>query len=78
LGFVTNLVHLIKFADYIQSDIRKFVFKKRKEYWQELLNCGILQIKKDRNSEKYNLAPIAIKGRKNTKYNIEIEASDSM
>lgn len=38
----TNLIDLIKFADNIQSNIRKFIFQEREENWKQLLNCCIL------------------------------------
>lgn len=39
----TNLIHLVELANYIQSNIRKFILQKREKYWQKLLDCGILQ-----------------------------------
>jgi hypothetical protein len=33
---------LIKFADYVKSNIRKFILQQREENWKKLLNGSIL------------------------------------
>ena len=33
---------MIKFADYVKSNIRKFILQQREENWKKLLNGSIL------------------------------------
>jgi hypothetical protein len=39
----TNLINLIKFADYVESNIRKFILEQRKKNRKKLFNSSILQ-----------------------------------
>jgi hypothetical protein len=39
----TNLINLIKFADYVESNIRKFILEQRKKNRKKLLNSSVLQ-----------------------------------
>jgi hypothetical protein len=38
----TNLINLIKFADYVESNIRKFILQQRKKNRKKLFNGSIL------------------------------------
>jgi hypothetical protein len=39
----TNLINLIKFADYVESNIRELILKKRKKNRKKLLDGSILK-----------------------------------